>query len=104
MLAMIAVTVWSCFDGRRGAAVMLAAIVATIAAMNVVSLLFATFRPTRMVHAVWSGTLVTLFMPAWDWLSAKFLYPESFLAALGFGAAFGLIRWTLMRGSSRPPS
>jgi hypothetical protein len=103
LVAMIGVTIWSCFDGSRTPGMMLAASVATVAAINVLLILFSGFRPTRLLSAVWSAVLVTLFMPAWDWLSARFLYPESLWTALGMGAAFGVIRWAFMRGSSRPP-
>ncbi|HYF90816.1 MAG TPA: hypothetical protein VD969_01080 [Symbiobacteriaceae bacterium] len=104
-LTMIGVSVWSCLDGQRSVPMMLVATVGTYALMQVLALLFGLLRPTRLVQAIFSGTMVTLFMPAWDWLSLRWAYPESVWAALGLGAFFGVIRWTFTpRGSSRPPS
>ncbi|HWI61443.1 MAG TPA: hypothetical protein VNT75_06385 [Symbiobacteriaceae bacterium] len=104
-LTMVGVTIWSCFDGSRTVAMMLVATVGTVALMQVLALLFGLLRPSRFVNALFSGTLVAFFMPAWDWLSARWLYPESIWTALGFGAFFGVMRWAFSpRGPSRPPS
>lgn len=104
-IATILVSVWSCFDGRRPVAMMLVAAVGSIALVQLLTILFGLLRPSRLLGAIYSGTLITLFMPTWDWLSRQFLYPESLWTALGCGAFFGVIRWTFSpRGPSRPPS
>lgn len=103
-LVMVGVTVWSCFDGKRGAGMMAVASIAAIAAMNALALAAAALPQTRLYIALFSALWVIIYMPAWDWLGGRFIYPQSLWSAVGFGAAFGLIRFAMARrGPSRPP-
>jgi len=104
-MTLIGVTVWSCFDGRRPGAMIFVAAVGTYALLQVLALSFHLLRPARLANALFSGVAVMLFMPAWDWLSRQWLYPESIWGALGFGTFFGLMRWFFSpRGPAHPPS
>ncbi|MDF2626677.1 MAG: hypothetical protein K0R39_508 [Symbiobacteriaceae bacterium] len=104
-LTWVGVSIWSCFDGQRTGTMMLVAAIGSVALVQMIATLFSLLRPTRLVQALFSGTMVMAFMPAWDWLAMRWLYPESLWTALGFGAAFGFIRFTFgPRPPARPPS
>ena len=104
-LTWVGVSIWSCLDGQRTGTMMLVAAVGSVALVNIIGTLFSLLRPTRLVQALFSGTLVMAFMPAWDWLAMRWLFPQSLWTALGFGAVFGVIRFTFgPRPPARPPS
>lgn len=102
-LVIVAVTIWSCADGRQSPTMMVIASVASVAAVNVLALLAAALPPTRLVSALTSGLWVLLFLPAWDWLAGQYAFPDSLYTALAFAGAFVLIRWLMRSGPSRPP-
>jgi hypothetical protein len=103
-LTMVGVTLWSCADGNQSAGMAVAATVATVAAMNVLNVLTALMPPNRLAAALASSLWVLVFMPGWDWLSGQYEWPLSWLVALGFAAAFAVLRYAMTRnGPARPP-
>jgi hypothetical protein len=102
-LVIVGVTLWSCADGNQGAAMMVLASVASVAAVNVLALIGTLLPRTRLSTAVNSALWVLLFMPAWDWLAGQFDYPGSIYTALAFAGGFGLVRFFTLSGPSRPP-
>ncbi len=103
-VVMATVTIWSSIDGQRGPALIAVAVIATIAALQVLAHLTFLLPPTRLTAALFSATWVFLFGPSWDWLAGQFTYPDTLrwwaFVALGFGAFRYLIT---PGGLSRPP-
>ncbi|HYG60517.1 MAG TPA: hypothetical protein VD902_20790, partial [Symbiobacteriaceae bacterium] len=102
-LVMVGVTIWSGMDGGQSPWMIAAACIGVVAAMNVLALLAALLPQTRIITALFSALWILVFMPAWDWLANRFIYPESLWSALLFSSGFGLVRLFLMPGKSARP-
>ena len=104
LLIMVAVTMWSAHDGGRSPELTVAASIAVVAAVKVLSILTAMLPASRWVNALSSAVWVVVFMPTWDWLANRFVYPDTLWTAVVFGSGYGLVRLAFMPGkSARPP-